>query len=444
ILEEFTGPQRVEVLRPQIAYLITSILTDSNARSMLFGSNDPLELGRPAAAKTGTTENNQDLWTVGYTPDLVAGVWVGNSDNDPIAPVLSSLTAAPIWHDFMEEIHAGTPVRQFEEPPGIEKATVCAVSGLRPNKYCTHKTTDVFIKGSVPTKECDIHRMVTVDKTTGHLATMLTPPENRENRVIEVYPPEWAEWAKAAGKAGAPQPPSEPEQPAQPVSSQDDNSTLVIASPTAGSTMRSGPLEIRGTASGKSFASYKVEYGEGLAPTEWKPIGGEHNTPVDNNVLERWDPGPLNGPVKIRVTLNHKAEPAPTQVPEPQPGPGTPGPAPTAVPAPPPAPAPPKTVEVTIIVDNQPPTVAITTPSNDTTVQPDRAGKIAISAQVSDNHRVAKTDIYVDNQIIGSSTSVPAASAEWTAVPGTHVIFAITKDAAGNEARSKDVKITVK
>ena len=61
------GPQRVEVLRPQIAYLITSILTDSNARSMLFGSNDPLKLSRPAAAKTGTTENNQDLWTIGYT-----------------------------------------------------------------------------------------------------------------------------------------------------------------------------------------------------------------------------------------------------------------------------------------------------------------------------------------------------------------------------------------
>lgn len=443
VLEEFTGPQRVEALRPQIAYLITSILTDTDARRLLFGNNDPLKLSRPAAAKTGTTENNQDLWTVGYTPDLVTGVWVGNSDNKPIAPVLSSLTAAPIWHDFMEEVHAGTPVRQFDEPAGLEKATVCAVSGLRPSKYCTNKITDVFIKGSAPTRECDIHRSVVVDKTTGHLATMLTPPENREEKVVEIYPPEWAAWAKAAGKSESPQPPPDPEQPAQPVTSQDDNSTLIVISPSTGSAIR-GSVEIRGNASGKSFASYQVEFGEGLAPTSWKPIGGVHNTPVDNNVLERWDTGPLNGPVKIRVTLTHKPQPAPTPAPAPQPGPGTPGPAPTPVPAPIPAPSVPKTVELTLIVDNQPPVVAISYPEDGATVQADRSGKVAITAQVSDNHRVAKTDIYVDNRLIGSSSAVPMASTEWTPSPGSHNVFAITKDVAGNETRSKDVKITVK
>lgn len=443
VLEEFTGPQRVEAIRPQIAYLITSILSDADARRMLFGNNDPLKLSRPAAAKTGTTENNQDLWTIGYTPDLVTGVWVGNSDNDPIAPVLSSLTAAPIWHDFMEEVHAGTPARQFEEPPGLEKATVCALSGLRPNRYCTKKTTDLFIKGSTPIKECDIHRLVVVDKTTGHLATMLTPPENREERVVEVYPPEWAAWAKAAGKAGPPQPPPDPEQPAQPVSSQDDNSVLTINSPATNSAIR-GVVEIKGSASGKDFASYQVEYGEGLAPTTWKPIGGTHNSPVENNVLERWDTGSLNGPVKIRITLNHKEQPAPTPMPAPQPEPGAPGPAPTPVPAPSPAPLPPKTIEMTVIVDNKPPVVAISSLNDGDTVQVDRTGKVMIAAQVSDNHRISKTDIYVDNRLVGSSTAVPVASVEWTPTPGSHVLFAVTKDAAGNETRSNDVKITVK
>jgi len=202
VLEEFTAPQRAEALKPQIANLITSILTDNTARLPLFGPNSPLKLSRPAAAKTGTTEDNRDLWTVGYTPDLVTGVWVGNSDNEKIAQVLSSLTAAPIWHDFMEEVHAGTPIRQFEQPDGLEKADICALSGLRASKYCPQKTTELFIKGSIPSKECDIHRLVTVDKTNGYLASILTAPENREGKVVEVYPPEWAEWARAAGRGG--------------------------------------------------------------------------------------------------------------------------------------------------------------------------------------------------------------------------------------------------
>lgn len=436
VLEEFTGPQRAEVLRPQIAYLITSILTDTNARRMLFGNNDPLKLSRPAAAKTGTTENNQDLWTVGYTPDLVTGVWVGNSDNKPIAPVLSSLTAAPIWHDFMEEVHAGTPIRQFEQPSGLEKVEVCALSGLRPNKYCTHRTTDLFLRGSAPTKECDIHRLVVVDKTTGHLATMLTPPENREERVIEVYPPEWAAWAKAAGRPEPPQPPPDPGQEAQPVTSRDDNSTLVVNSPGAGSAVR-GTVEIRGSASGKGFASYQVEYGEGSAPTAWKPIGGSHGTPVENNVLEKWDTGSLNGLYRIRISLTHRPPALPTQAPPPRPGPGTPGPGPT------PAPLAPKVVELQVIVDNQAPTVAISSPGDNATLQRDQAGKVAITAQVSDNHRVAKTDFFVDNQLVGSSNSVPA-SVEWAATTGAHTLHAVARDSAGNETRSRDVKIVVR
>ena len=440
VLEEFTGPQRAEVLRPQIAYMITSILSDTNARSLLFGSNDPLKLSRPAAAKTGTTENNQDLWTVGYTPDLVTGVWVGNSNNAPIAPVLSSLTAAPIWHDFMEEVHAGTPVKQFDQPDGLERVEICPLSGLRAGKYCPHKTTDIFLKGTAPTKVCDIHQMVTVDKTTGNLATMLTPPENREEKVIEVYPPEWAAWAKAAGKAPPPQPPAEQEQQAQPVTNRDDNSTLAITSPASGGAIR-GVVDIRGSASGKGFASYQVEYGEGASPSAWKPLGGLHNTPVENNVLERWDTGSMNGLYKIRVTLNHKPTQTPTQTPPSQPGQGTPMPggSPGIAPAPPA----PKTIELSVIVDNQAPMVEITSPSGNSSPQRDSSGKITITAQVSDNHRVAKTDFYADNQLIGSSTSIPA-SVEWTPTTGTHLLFAIAKDPAGNEARSKDVKINVK
>ncbi|MHB1161026.1 MAG: PBP1A family penicillin-binding protein [Chloroflexota bacterium] len=443
ILEEYTGPQRAEVLKPQVAHLITSILSDNAARTPLFGPNGPLKLTRPAAAKTGTTDDNRDLWTVGYTPDLVAGVWVGNSDNAEIAAVLSSLTAAPIWHDFMEEVAAGTPARDFEQPGGLERIEICPTHGLKPNKYCPTKTTELFVKGTAPTKECDIHRLVVIDKTSGKLAGPSTPPENREEKVVEVYPAEWAAWAKEAGKPEPPQPAEDQSagQAPQPVTSRDDNSTLVLDSPTTGAAVR-GTAEIRGTAAGKAFASFRIEYGEGSNPTAWKPIGAVHTSPVENGVLERWDTKSLNGLYKLRITLVGRPvappPPAPTPVrPGATPQPAPP-PAPTAVPV---APAP-KVIEVPVIVDNQAPSVNITFPQENATIKKEQIERIDLTAQVSDNHRISKTDFYVDDQLVGSSSAAPA-TVQWPSAPGQHTLRAVVRDVAGNETKSKDVKFRV-
>jgi len=446
VLEEYKGPDRVEVLKPQIAYMITSILSDNDARTPLFGPNGPLKLSRPAAAKTGTTENNRDLWTVGYTPNLVAGVWVGNSDNQEIAPVLSSLTAAPIWHDFMEQALKGFPVQDFQEPGGLEKVAVCPTDGLLPNKYCPTKVTELFVKGTAPTRECDIHRLVTIDKTTGMLATPSTPPENREDKVIEVYPPEWASWAREAGKPEPPKAPADqsPQQTPQPVASRDDNSALVVSSPTPGAAVR-GIVEIRGTASGKAFSSFKVEYGEGLNPTSWKAIGGVHTIPVDNGVLERWDSRSLNGLYRLRITLSVRPPTPPTTAPVPTstaPMPGLQQPTPTPVP---PitlvAPAP-KVIEIPVIVDNQPPSASITFPQQGAIIKRDQMPKITFSAQVSDNHQIASTDFYLDNQLVGSSRSSPA-TLDWSVTVGEHTLRAVARDAAGNETTSGEVRFKV-
>ena len=98
-----TGKQ---VITPQHAYLITSILSDKRARCPAFGCPNSLELAvQPVAAKTGTTNDYKDNWTLGYTPDLVVGVWVGNSDNSPMKGTTGVTGAAPIWHDFLEQGH---------------------------------------------------------------------------------------------------------------------------------------------------------------------------------------------------------------------------------------------------------------------------------------------------------------------------------------------------
>lgn len=439
VLDEFAGPSRAEVLKPRIAYLMTSILSDDNARLPLFAPNGPLKLSRPAAAKTGTTENNRDLWTVGYTPDLVAGVWVGNSDNQEIAPVLSTMTAAPIWHDFMEQALAGVSPKQFDVPGGLERVEICPLDGLKPNQFCPTKVTEVFIKGTAPTKECTIHRQVTVDKRTGELATPSTPPSEREDKVIEVYPPEWQAWAKAAGKEEPPKAPGaqDPSAPPPPLSNREGNSTFMIASPATGAAVR-GEVEIRGTATGKGFASYRVEFGEGLNPTTWSPIGGSHTGPVENGVLEKWDAKSLNGLYRLRITLFEQAVSAPTAAPA---RPGQPGP----TPAPSPTPTRPltKVLELPVIVDNTPPTVTVTFPSDNADLKQKEMERLTLTAQVSDNHRIARTEFFVDGKPAGSSASTPA-TLDWPTATGAHVIRAVARDAAGNEARSSDVKIVIR
>src|SRR5690606_7207492 len=90
-----------QVIDKAYAYMITDILSDNAARSETFGSNSPLRLSRPAAVKTGTTDDSRDAWTVGYTPQIVIGVWVGNSDNRPMS-LAGATGAAPIWNRVME------------------------------------------------------------------------------------------------------------------------------------------------------------------------------------------------------------------------------------------------------------------------------------------------------------------------------------------------------
>jgi 1A family penicillin-binding protein len=135
---EEPAPERV--LDRRVAFIITDILSDNAARTPAMGAESPLLLPFPAAVKTGTTNDYRDNWTVGYTPEIVVGVWSGNTDNTPMAEGTSGLTgAAPIWHNFMVAIYEeGSPTRAvlnptgegFLPPPGVERRQVCVLSSL--------------------------------------------------------------------------------------------------------------------------------------------------------------------------------------------------------------------------------------------------------------------------------------------------------------------------
>jgi 1A family penicillin-binding protein len=135
------GDESREVMSEEAAFLISSILSDNRARSEAFGG--ALTISRPAAVKTGTTEDYRDALTVGYTPSLVVGVWVGNNDNTPMDNVAGSLGAAPIWRNLMENFLTGTPVEQFEKPTFVVSETIC-INGRRSGQ------TEFFIAGTQP------------------------------------------------------------------------------------------------------------------------------------------------------------------------------------------------------------------------------------------------------------------------------------------------------
>ncbi len=189
---------------PQIAYLITDILSDPAARLIGFGEGSQLELpGREdhfgAAVKTGTTTDWRDNWTVGYTPDLVVGAWVGNADNSPMRDVSGVTGAAPIWHDMMQSALQGKPARSFARPPGLHTLLVCADSGKLPGLACPHLSLETFLEGQEPRQTDASWQYIKVDSVTGQAATAHTPASRVVSRLYRIFPPEAQAWARANG-----------------------------------------------------------------------------------------------------------------------------------------------------------------------------------------------------------------------------------------------------
>jgi penicillin-binding protein 1C len=200
VLSKWAPPPPADpVIDPRVAFLITDILSDNNARLPEFGSHSTLVIDRPAAAKTGTTTDFRDNWTMGYTPNLVVGVWVGNADNEPMIDVSGVSGAGPIWNAFMREVLKGQPDLNFPSVDGVAQVPVCTTSGLLPTKYCPQTRKEWFILGTAPTQYDNIWQNFTIDSLTGALATDQTPPDRKLTKVFEVLPLEARDWGLRHG-----------------------------------------------------------------------------------------------------------------------------------------------------------------------------------------------------------------------------------------------------
>ena len=204
VLWKYETPTTIPVVDQKYAYLINNMLSDNPARWPAFGRNNVLELDRPAAVKTGTTNDYKDNWTVGYTPQLVTGVWIGNTDATPMKKVTGITGAAPVWNQLMSYYLKDKPVQPFARPAGLVEKAVCATTGLLPTKYCP-TVSELFIPGTEPTSYDTLYQAFLIDRETGQLATAETPADRVEEKVFEIYPPEADDYVR---EANIPQPPN--------------------------------------------------------------------------------------------------------------------------------------------------------------------------------------------------------------------------------------------
>ncbi len=304
------GEQRI--VPEEYAYLVTSILTDPSSQCLTFGCGGIAIPG--VATKTGTSEPYAstgpnagkigETWGWGYTPDVVVGVWAGNSDqttlgpfSGPVVNIFSTSIAFRAMHDTIDDWYNGRAKTAFRRPENAVDATVCVPSGLKPTPLCGKTTTDIFAKEKVPQVDDNWWAQVRVDGRTGLLAGPSTPPQFVQQQVMLVLPPDLfkteddrkrgQEWADALGIPLAPTDTS----PTNIVSGGTTDLPAVIFSPATGANVN-GQVTVSGRASSTNFVSYQLEYGSGTAPATWTPIN-QGATKVESGALGIWNAGGL-------------------------------------------------------------------------------------------------------------------------------------------------------
>jgi hypothetical protein len=281
---------------------------------------------------------------------------------------------------------------------------------------------ELFIPGTEPKSYDNIHQAFLIDKETGKLATVFTPADKVEEKVFEIYPPEAAEWI---AEAKIPQPPTEYDTVYGPPPTAAD---VAIMSPKAYSAV-SGSVVISGNAKGGDFQSYRLAFGAGMNPNAWTQIGGDHGDQVDNNALEFWDTKELpEGLYSLQLTVvdhNQSLRQA--------------------------------TIQVT--VDNTPPTIKLTYPPDGEQYEAPTDEWIVFNADVADNFGIDRVEFYMDvftkpfsvryvapynDKLTFVFENPDTHKSEFrTQVLGTHTVWAVVYDKAGNRAESNKVKVTV-
>jgi len=161
VLEE-NQPRREVVMTAETAYLVTDML--KGVISSPEGTGRGANIGRPAAGKTGTTDDLRDAWFIGYTPEIVGAIWMGYDQPKEMKDVFGATYCAPIWRETVAAWLKDKPVQDWPEPPGLVRVTVCNKSGLLPGPNCPADCLreEVFLQGRQPLATCNVHTTAVV------------------------------------------------------------------------------------------------------------------------------------------------------------------------------------------------------------------------------------------------------------------------------------------
>jgi penicillin-binding protein 1C len=320
VVYAYDPPVGQQVVRAEHAYLITDILSDKQARVPMFGTNPVINLAFPAAVKTGTTNDFRDNWTIGYTPDLVVGAWVGNTDYTPMENTSGLTGAGPIWADFMtfgiNEMEGGSP-SPFIRPPGVVDRVICAISGTEPSEWCPQQQSEIFAADQPPTpKSEDLWKKVTIDTWTGLGVSEACDAYTDQKFAINVDDPWAVRWLKEnpQGLAWAEEMGfSSPLffVPERNCRADDPRPVITLVGIVDGQTVKTNPLDIIGiVAATENFDYYTIEWGRGAEPVSWKTLVDREETPQETpDQLYEWDISEIKpGIVTIKITIHSTEE----------------------------------------------------------------------------------------------------------------------------------------
>jgi len=387
------------VLSEPLAYLVHHVLSDEPARWPSLGYPNPLEIGRPAGVKVGRAAGGHEVWTVGYTPQHLAVVWLGSESS-----VLDVKMPAGIWHAVMQYASRDLPPLGWQAPPGISRVVVCDPSGMLPSASCPTTAEEVFLEGNEPVEVDTLFQTVQINRETNRLATVFTPLEMIVQQTYMNLPPEAQEWAQMKGIS---QPPQDYDTLQIPQSSLQAS----ITSPEVFSYV-SGTVIVRGNAGGDGFEYYSLQVGRGLNPDTWLQIGPPISRPVQNSILGRWDTRELDGLYALRLLVVY----ADRQI---------------------------ETAVIQVTVDNQPPAVQVLYPSEGQRFKFPIDKNINFQAEIQENIEISRVEWYINGKLVGQTRQGPAIL-PWTGTFGEHVLVVKVYDLAGNSGESLPVHFSLK
>ncbi len=381
------------VVSSQLAYLVTDMLSDEAARWPSLGHPNSLEIGRPAGALLSRS-GEAGAWAVGYTPQLVTSVWV-SAQTEANTPIDLSSTSAALWHAVMQHASQDQPSTGWTAPQGIVTIPVCDPSGMLPTPECPTVVNEVFATGNEPLYPDTLYKSFSVNRETGKLATVFTPPESVEEKVFLVVPPGAETWAQ---QTGLPRPPSDYDViVASPPASPD----LQITSPVLFAAVKQ-KVSLRGTAAGENFQYYRLQAGQGLNPQKWIQIGQDQHTSVKDGFLGEWDTTGLSGLYALQLQVIYKDQRM-------------------------------ETVTVQVTVDNQAPEIQVLRPLDGQSFPASSSNAVILETQAKDEIGIAKVEYYIDRQLAASLTTPPY-TLSWGGTAGEHRLTVRAYDLAGNQS----------